>query len=216
MKKPLLPFIVYLVFFYLAWTVVWVHGIYPWATRTIGDATFAYACINLLCRFLIWILPVVCYLHFVDRVDVLEYLQLKQYWQRGIFVGLALSALNLLGTVARIGLPVWSSVHLTWNSILGTSILVGVFEEIPFRGFVLHKLQERFDFATATIISSALFVAAHVPGWIMLGSLTVYNIGYIFGFGAIMALILRFTRSLWAPIVFHSLNDGLSHVLFHI
>jgi membrane protease YdiL (CAAX protease family) len=50
----------------------------------------------------------------------------------------------------------------------------------------------------------------------MLGSLTAYNVIYIFAFGTIMAILLRYTRSLWAPIVFHSLNDGLSHVIFHI
>ena len=75
-----------------------------------------------------------------------------------------------------------SSVRLTWNSVLVISILVGFFEEIPFRGFILQKLQERFDFWTAVVISSLLFVGAHIPGWIMLGSLTAYNAGYIFAF----------------------------------
>ncbi len=149
-------------------------------------------------------------------MDVLEYLRLKQHWRRGVVIGLTLSVLNFVGTMARIGPPVWSGAHVTWNSILGTSILVGVFEEIPFRGFVLQKLQERFDFATSAVISSALFVGAHIPGWIMLGSLTVSRTVYIFAFGSVMAIILRYSQSLWAPIVAHSLNDGFSNVLFHI
>jgi len=165
---------------------------------------------------LIWVLPVWGYLRYIDNVNVLEYLQLKSHWKRGVIVGLTLSVINFLGTVARIGPPVWNSAHITWNSILGTSILVGVFEEVPFRGFMLQKLQERFDFATSTIISSALFVGAHVPGWIMLGSLTAHNVMYVFAFGAVMAIVLRYTRSLWAPIITHSLNDCLSFVIFHI
>jgi membrane protease YdiL (CAAX protease family) len=216
MKHPLTPVIGYLAFFYFAWTFVWVYGVYPWATRTIGDATPAYALINIGFRLLIWVLPVWWYLRYIDNVNVWEYLQLKQYWRRGVIVGLTLSVINYLGTVARIGPPVWSSAHVTWNSVLGTSVLVGVFEEIPFRGFVLRKLQERFDFVTSMVISSILFVGAHVPGWIVLGSLTASIIVYIFVFGSLMALILRYSRSLWAPIISHSLNDCLSNVMFHI
>jgi CAAX protease family protein len=216
MKKPLAPFIGYLVFFYFAWTFVWVYGVYPWATRAVGNATFVYALINIVFRLAIWVLPVFGYLRYVDHVDVLEYLRLKRHWKRGIVVGLALTVINILGTTARLGPPEWSRAYVTWNSVLGTSILVGVFEEIPFRGFVLRKLQERFDFWTATAISSMLFVGAHVPGWIMLGSLTAHNVIYIFAFGAAMAIVFRYSQSLWAPIVTHSLNDCLSNVLFHI
>ena len=216
MKKPLVPFIGYLAFFYLAWTFIWVYGIYPWANRTIGDATLAYALINIVVRFSVWVLPVFGYLRYVDRVEVLEYLRLKQHWRRGVVIGLTLSVINFVGTMVRIGPPVWSSAHVTWNSILGTSILIGVFEEIPFRGFVLQKLQERFDFATSAVISSALFVGAHIPGWILLGSFTGSRAVYIFVFGCLMATVLRYSRSLWAAIIAHSLNDGLSNVLFHI
>jgi uncharacterized protein len=209
-------FIGYLTFFYLAWTFVWVYGVYPWANKTIGDATLIYALINIVFRLLIWVLPVFAYLRYIDNVNVLEYLQLNQYWRRGVIVGLALSVVNFLGTMVRLGRPDWSSAYVTWNSVLGTSILVGVFEEIPFRGFILQKLQERFDFVTSTVISSILFVGAHIPGWIMFGSLTAYNIIYIFAFGAVMAIILRYSKSLWAPIISHSLNDCLSNVIFHI
>lgn len=215
-KSPLLPFLGYLAFFYLTWTFVWVNGVFPWANRAIGNGTLSYALINIAFRLLIWVLPVLGYLRYIDHVNVLEYLQLKSHWRRGVIVGLALSVIDLLGTFARIGPPVWSSAHITWNSILGTSILVGVFEEIPFRGFMLQKLQERFDFATSMVISSVFFVGAHVPGWIMLGSLTAHNVMYVFAFGVVMSIILRYSRSLWAPIITHSLNDCLSYVIFHI
>jgi membrane protease YdiL (CAAX protease family) len=50
----------------------------------------------------------------------------------------------------------------------------------------------------------------------MLGSLTAYNIIYILVFGAVMAIIFKYSQSLWAPIISHSLNDCLSNVVFHI
>jgi membrane protease YdiL (CAAX protease family) len=65
-------------------------------------------------------------------------------------------------------------------------------------------------------ISSILFVGAHIPGWIMLESLTARNIIDVFVFGAAMAIILRYSKSLWAPIITHSLNDCLSTLIFHI
>jgi membrane protease YdiL (CAAX protease family) len=216
MKRRLMPFIGYLAYFYLAWTFVWVYGVYPWANRTVGDATLLYALINIVFRLVIWVLPVFWYLRYIDHVNVLDYLQLKQSWRRGVIVGLTVSVLDFLGTMARIGQPAWGGAHVTWNSIVGTSILVGVFEEIPFRGFMLQKLRERFDFVTSTVISSILFVGVHIPGWILLGSLTAYNVIYIFGFGAVMVIILSYSKSLWAPIISHSLNDCLSNVLFHI
>lgn len=216
MKKALAPFIGYLVFFYLAWTLVWVYGVYPWATKALGDATFTYAIVSIVCRLLIWVLPVFSYLHYIDNVDVFEYLKLKHSWKRAIVIGLTLSVINFLGTMMRVGVPDWSSAHLTWNSVLGTSILVGVFEEIPFRGFILQKLQERFEFVTSLVISSLLFCGAHIPGWIMHGSLRAHNVIYICAFGAVMAIIFRYAKSLWAPIITHSLNDCLSNVIFHI
>jgi membrane protease YdiL (CAAX protease family) len=216
MQKPLAPFVGYLLCFYLVWTVIWVYGVYPWATRTLGSATLTYALVSIICRLLIWIVPVFAYLHYVDRVDAWDYLHLRRHWRRGVAMGLGLSLLNFLGTMARLGVPDWSHANITWNSVIGTSILVGVFEEIPFRGFILRKLQERFSFSTAVALSSLLFVGAHVPGWIMLGMLTASRAIYIFAFGVIMAIVLRYSRSLWAPIVAHSLNDGLSNVLFHM
>jgi membrane protease YdiL (CAAX protease family) len=215
-RRSVLPFIGYLCFFYLTWTFVWVYGVYPWATETIGAATFEYALINFTFRSLIWILPVFLYLRYVDKVPALEYLQLRDRWRRGVAIGLALSVINFVGTLARMGPPVWSSAHVTWNSILGTSMLVGVFEEIPFRGFILQQLQDRVGFPRALVVSSMLFVLAHVPGWIRLRTLTAHNVVFIFVFGSVMAIILRYSRTLWAPIVTHSLNDGLSHVIFHI
>jgi CAAX protease family protein len=215
-KKPLAPFIGYLIFFYFAWTFIWVYTVYPWANKAIGNATLTYALINIAFRFLIWVLPVFWYLRYVDKVDVFEYLPLKEHWKRGIVIGLILSVVNFFGTAARLGFPNWNAAYVTWNSVLGTSLLVGVFEEVPFRGFILRKLQERFDFWTSTVISSILFVGAHVPGWIMLGLLTANNVIFIFVFGAVMVIILKYSKSLWAPIITHSLNDCISGVIFHI
>ena len=39
---------------------------------------------------------------------------------------------------------------MTWNSVLDTSLGIGFFEEIPFRGFILQKLGARMNFWLVT------------------------------------------------------------------
>jgi len=129
-------------------------------------------------------------------------------------VALVLTMVNVLGTLLRFGVPHPSLSRVTWNSILGTSLLVGVIEEIPYRGFMLQKLAERMPFWRANVITSALFLAIHVPGWMALHTFRTGAAITIFVFGLIMAGAFKFAGSLWAPIVTHSANDCLSFVVF--
>ena len=106
--------------------------------------------------------------------------------------------------------------RLTWNSVFGTSFLVGFIEEIPYRGFMLQKFAERLDFWLATLITSLLFVAVHVPGWLALRVLRADVAVTIFVFAIVMSLAFRYSKSLWAPIIAHSANDFLSFVIFRL
>jgi hypothetical protein len=211
-RKPLAPFIGYLIFFYVVWTFVAVYGVLPWAVTIMGDETFSYSITEIIFSFLICVLPVFLYLRYVDKVNPFEYLQLKQHWKRGVIVGLTIAVIYFLVTIAFIGMPNWGDAYVTWHSILCVSIFVGFFEEIPFRGFILKKLQERFNFWTSTVISSVLFVGIHIPGYVMSGPFTLYDFLFLFFLGVIMAIILRYSKSLWAPIITHSLKNCIAIV----
>ena len=213
-KKRFGPFAVYLVLFFGVWTA-WGYLIYP-RVDALGSATLAYACVSIGFRLLVWVLPVFLYLRFVDGTNPVEYLKLREHWKRGLLVGLAVSVLNFAGTWARFGRPHLSAQYVTWNSVVGTSFLIGFVEEIPFRGFVLQKFEERFGFWVANLISSLLFLGVHLPGWISLHLLNAPTVVSVFVFGAVMAILFKLSKSLWACIVAHSLNDFISFVLFHI
>lgn len=210
----LTPFLAYVAAFHLAW-LAWPFLVYP-RLLAIGDATLAYALLNLGLRLLIWVLPVLLYLRYVDGVEPFGYLGLRRHVGRGVAVAAAVTVLNLLGSIARFGPPHPVAQSITWNSVLGTSLLVGVIEEIPYRGFILQKLAERVDFWLANAITSLLFVAVHVPGWIALHALAAPKAASIFVFGVVMAAVFRWSASLWAPIIAHSANDFMSFILFHV
>jgi hypothetical protein len=214
MNRRVDPFLTYVAAFHLTW-IAWPFVVYP-RLIAIGDATLTYALLNISLRLLIWVVPVVLYLSLVDRVDPAAYLRLSTYRGRGVAVALVVTVLNLAGMVARFGVPHPTPQSLTWNSVLGTSIMVGFIEEIPYRGFMLRQFTERIGRWPATLITSLLFVFIHVPGWIALHTMRVDRAASIFVFAVIMGLIVTYSRSLWASIIVHSANDWLSFVIFRM
>lgn len=214
MTRRIDPFLTYVAVFHLAW-IAWPFVVYP-RLVAIGEATFTYAVVNISLRLLVWVTPVVVYLRRVDRVDPIRYLKLSPYAGRGVLVGVVVTILNLAGSVLRFGIPHPSLQSLTWNSVLGTSLMVGVIEEIPYRGFMLQKCTERVGRWPANVITSLLFVAIHLPGWIALHLLQVDRAVSIFIFAVVMGAIVTYSRSLWASIIAHSANDFISFVLFRV
>jgi len=213
-KDSRLSFFAYLILFNATW-LIWVLFGYP-RLRFVGEETFWYALMIIAVRGLLWVLPVFLYLRYVDNVKPAAYLKLIRYWRRGLFVGVGFSLLNLLVFVTQQGLPHDMQRHLSWNSILSTSFMIGFFEEVPYRGFIFQKLSEWCSWVTAAIISSLLFLMIHLPGWLSLRLLTFRNVTFVLVFGALMAILFRYAKSLWAPIVAHSLNDFFASVLFHV
>jgi membrane protease YdiL (CAAX protease family) len=209
------PFVGYVALFHLGW-VMWPYVIYPRLTAAFGQETLAYAVFQLGIRIAVWLAPVWFYLRRVDRLDPLDYLKLKHHVGRGLLVGIGLTALNVVGTIARFGLPHPTLERVTWNSVLGTSLLVGVIEEIPYRGFMLRKFAERLNFWLANLITSLLFLAIHVPGWIALHTLNAPAAVTITVFGFVMGLAVKWSDSLWAAVVAHSANDFMSFVVFRL
>jgi CAAX protease family protein len=209
------PFVGYVAAFHLVW-IAWPWLLYPKLTAALGEETVAYAIVQLSIRIAVWVVPVWLYLRYVDRVEPVEYLKLKRHVGRGLVYALVLTVVNLVGMIARFGVPHPTMARVTWNSILGTSLLVGFIEEIPYRGFMLRKFAERLNFWLANLITSVLFTAIHLPGWIALHTLKGETVVTIFIFGFVMATVFRWSDSLWTPIVTHSANDFLSFVIFRL
>ncbi len=213
-KRPLTPLVAYVATFFLAWTL-YVYLVYPQA-RALGTDSLAFAIINQGVRLPIWILPVFVYARYVNGVNPLTYLKLASFSKRAILITLAVVLLDLLSSLLRYGMPDLSHANITWNTVLGSSLAVGLVEEIPFRGLLLQDLQERYGSWIGIIVSSLLFLLIHFPGWLLLGLPGLYTIVFVFVFGCIMSLLFKYTQSLWSPIIAHSFNDMLSVVIFRV
>jgi len=213
-KKGQGSFLLYLVCFHVTWTA-WVLLGYP-RLRLLGEETLLYMLINVVVRALVWVLPVFIYLRYVNGVSPTRYLKLREHWRGGLLAALVFSIFNFLFFVAQHGLPQFHTGDITWNSVLSTTFLIGFVEEVPYRGFIFQQLNEWFSFSEAAVISSLLFVTIHLPGWLSLHLFRTQSVIFIFVFGMLMVALLRYSKSLWAPIVSHSLNDFFSVVLFRI
>jgi len=163
-----------------------------------------------------WTLPVVVYLAASGR-DVLDYLKLRRNVVRGLAwglgIGAALVVMNVAGTYVvkhHVHVNFDFGAQLWWKGV----ILVGFSEEVVFRGFLLPQFAERMSFRAANLLQAAIFLATHVPGWILLhqfvlpGILT--SVGFVFLIGVVLGIIWKRSGSLWACIVIHSVNNFCS------
>jgi uncharacterized protein len=185
------------------------------ACPDVGEDTLGYAAANISVRFALWVLPVFLCLGLVDRVDLARSLALVDGWKRGVLLGIGLSIIILVGSFVRFGAPEPSWNNVTWSTVLSTSLGIGFFEEIPFRGFILQKLATRMNFWLANILTSIIFVSGLLPGWVMLHLFTPALAVNIFVFSIVMGAAFRYSRSLWSCIIAHDASDFISFVLFH-
>lgn len=83
-------------------------------------------------------------------------------------------------------------------SLIGFFV-VGIYEELMFRGYVLQRLDERGGRILAIVVSSFLFAVLHFanPG---AGFMSLFNTWII---GVLLCALYYRSRSLWMPIGFH-------------
>ncbi len=95
-----------------------------------------------------------------------------------------------------------------WSAGFNLATLV---EELGFRSFFLGVLH--FRNSSAAILASAVcFALIHTPGWYFLhlvasGAELATQLASIFLLGCVLALVFRKTRSLYAVILVHALNN---------
>jgi membrane protease YdiL (CAAX protease family) len=208
--------VIFIIGFYLWWTAR-VYLLSP-ALDSLGRDTFLFALVNLGCRLLMWVLPVYLYLKFYDKVNPWQYLKLNKNVLKGILSGLVVGFFYIIFYFLTTPTgPKFNLDGVDANAIIVSILTVGFIEETMFRGFILQKLAEVFNFHVANIITAILFLLIHFPGWIYMGTFQKWGIVTMIAImvlGLICGYLLKYTKSLWGSMILHMINNLCSVVIF--
>ena len=104
--------------------------------------------------------------------------------------------------------------HYQWALLICTVLLVPLTEEVLYRG-VLHQILYQRNRILAYVISTFVFAAIHVVGYI--GYTDGYSLFLAFHqylpAGIALALAYELSDSIWAPIIIHSTINFIAMVL---
>ncbi|SES18897.1 hypothetical protein SAMN04487944_12287 [Gracilibacillus ureilyticus] len=168
----------------------------------------------------IWIIPVFLIVKMLENRDPLSYLGLRHNITKGLkwagWTSAVLISFYVILNLIILNNPV--NFKLGISDWLNTILLVGITEEIVFRGFLLKKLMHSCRFWLANTITALLFASIHFPIWFYKG---LFEFPYIispimnaFVLGLIFGFIYKKSNSLWSVIIIHSLYNLLVSVFY--
>ncbi len=177
------------------------------------------AIISAIIKIAIWVMPVIFLVGIMEKVNPLSYLGLYHNFKKGLKWAGWVSLVFIFYFVILNLTVLKNNIHLQMglNEWLNTILLVGITEEIVFRGFLLRKLMDSYKFWIANTITALLFASIHFPIWFykglsfphMLSSIiTAIVLGIIFGF------VYKKSNSLWSVILVHSLYNFLVSIFY--
>jgi membrane protease YdiL (CAAX protease family) len=167
----------------------------------------------------LWVAPALLAIRTLERAPLAEFLQLLSVaagirW--GLGTGVAIVIVNYVGKT----LPSGGALHpLHLDLVLLNAVIVSpLVEEITLRGFLQKRLEMNGTRVWANLVTTAVFVAMHLPGWYFQSRETTLA-GYTARLLPLAALSLIFgwikqrSASLYAPMLAHAINN-LASALF--
>jgi len=161
-------------------------------------------------KIMLWIVPVWLLIRYRLKNDPADFLKLTTNLQKGLLWGFGLSALLGLWFTIQAYVLNGGGFHfnVSFDRFLNVFLLVGLTEEIVFRGLLLQALAKRLPFWKANVAAALLFLVIHYPIWLYQG--TFFNPGshaYVLFVGLVFGWIFRKTGSLWSVIILHSFHN---------
>lgn len=170
-------------------------------------------------KIVIWVIPVILLAKIMEKSNPNSYLGLRPNFKKSfkwicwvflVFISYVILNITVLDNNI--------DFHIGFDEWLNVFLLVGITEEIVFRGFILKKLMDSFKFWIANTITSFLFVSIHFPIWIHKGlfvfpDILITSIN-IFVLSAIFGYIYKKTSSLWSVIIIHSFYNLLVLIFY--
>ena len=85
-------------------------------------------------------------------------------------------------------------------------------EEVLYRGVVLRVLSRGMATWQAVLWSAGWFALLHLPWWLLTrpGAAMIWDMAGIFIYGVVFAVLVAATRSVWAALLPHWINNLIS------
>jgi len=158
------------------------------------------------------------------RSAVLQLFGRMRRWRVGIAWWLvAVVALPLLTVTIAVlfgDAAVVPSGSVLWQELLGILaawLLINLWEEAAWAGFLQTRLERRHNFFLAALLTGIPFAAIHMPLQVITGEVRS-AVDFAVGFGLLMVLVI-FVRSLFGMVLRGAANSlllvGLTHTMFN-
>jgi membrane protease YdiL (CAAX protease family) len=162
---------------------------------------------SLLMYLLICISPVILYIKFKEKANVLAYLKLTGNSRKGVIVGSVISIIFVVLIIIKNTIIGFDKFNTNLGLLWISGLLVGFFEEIPFRGFLLQKLWNHMNFWKANLLTTIIFVSFHIPVWMSSNTPLLKAAVSIGAVSLALGYLFKEYKSLWIPIICHSIYN---------
>lgn len=162
---------------------------------------------NLIFYILVFIVPTILFILKVLHNNPISYLNIKIKSIKPILIGLGICTfITVIFSITNRFQFKFDKINIL---ILCETMLAGIFEEIPFRGFYQTFLKKRYGFIKSNIITSILFMVLHIK-FFMSGD--IIQLIMLFFISLWLGYIYEKTESIWAPIMVHSTFNFLIYI----
>jgi membrane protease YdiL (CAAX protease family) len=114
---------------------------------------------------------------------------------------------------------IWSAMRHHWPGeprfgagTVNACLVAPLFEELVFRGFVLHRLRRSgVRFLPASVSTTTAFALLHVPGWLFMNgatSSTLLSLVNVAAVGMVLAAVAWRLPSLWCAVLLHAVHNA--------
>lgn len=159
---------------------------------------------SMLVYLFLYIIPVILYLKLKDKVNPLVYLKIIGNSKQGILIAIMVSSIFIILLITKNSIVGFTKFNLNLGLLWVSALLVGFFEEIPFRGFLLQKLCNKMKFWKANLLTTLIFVSFHLPVWINSETDIISAAIKISMVSLALGYLFKEYKSLWIPIICHS------------
>jgi membrane protease YdiL (CAAX protease family) len=147
------------------------------------------------------------------KISLKEMFTNKIQWKIFLPILIIFIAYNCIGMFSTFG-GFQISPNFHPSQLISQFLLVGVLEEIVFRGWFYNALSTFIAERKANIIQALFFMGIHYPSYIIGGTFKFPGIiltsVFLFGMGIIFGWTFRKNKSLWTPIILHMVWDLLA------